>query len=99
MSTVSVHARPFASVRTASPAPVAVGRYVQVIDVGDVTSWAVEAGGLGLTGVFDVVGESMPMEEFFLAAWDATGFDPQDLVHVADEDLLAREVRYWAGPR
>lgn len=80
-------------------APIAVGRYVQVIDVGDLASWVVEAGGRGLAGVFDVVGESMPMEEFFRAACDAAGFDPQDLVHVADEDLLARNVRYWAGPR
>ncbi|QXT63296.1 NAD-dependent epimerase/dehydratase family protein [Tessaracoccus palaemonis] len=80
-------------------APVAVGRYVQVIDVADLACWVVEAGDRGLTGAFDVVGESVPMEEFFRAACEVAGFDPQDLVHVADEHLLARDVRYWAGPR
>lgn len=78
--------------------PTAADRHVQVIDVADLAQWVVAAGGAGITGVVNGVGEIHTMADFFDMACAVTGFDGE-LVAVDDDALLAQDVRYWSGPR
>ncbi|GMA28499.1 NAD-dependent epimerase/dehydratase family protein [Arenivirga flava] len=79
-------------------APRTEGRSVQVIDVDDLADWIVRAGPDGAAGPVNAVGRSHPLDAFLRVVAEATGFDGA-LVHAPDEELLARDVRYWAGPR
>lgn len=67
-------------------------------DVADLAAWLAEASHAGVHAVVDAVGHSHTMAEFFAAACAVTGFDGE-LVAVEDEDLLARDINYWAGAR
>ncbi|MDR6972062.1 NAD-dependent epimerase/dehydratase family protein [Leifsonia shinshuensis] len=78
--------------------PTTEGRFVQVIDVADLAGWIQRAGKAGHVGVVDAVGAAIPMQEFFEAAVDVSGYDG-DSVTVDDDALLAADVHYWAGPR
>ena len=74
------------------------GRYVQVLAAADLASWLVTAGADGLTGVFNATGDSYSLREVLTRAADAAGFDG-DLVSAPEKWLLAKDVRYWSGPR
>ena len=78
--------------------PTAAGRYVQVVDVGDLAGFVVRAGPVGATGVVDAVGHSVSFAEFLSQARDVTGFEGE-IVEADDPWLLDHDVRYWAGPR
>ena len=78
--------------------PTTGGRAVQVIDVDDLASWVVEAGEVGVTGAVDAVGTSAPFDAF-LDGVRAAAASAGTLVPADDAWLVAREVRYWAGPR
>ena len=70
-----------------------------MIDVDDLARWLVVAGSVGLTGAVNAVGEVHTMRDFLSAASAVAGFDGE-FVHVDDDvELLAADVRYWAGPR
>ncbi len=79
-------------------APRTEGRSVQVIDVDDLADWIVRAGRDGATGPVNAVGPSHPLLDLLRGASDATAFDGR-FVHAGDDDLVAQDVRYWAGPR
>jgi 2'-hydroxyisoflavone reductase len=79
-------------------APTTAGRFVQVIDVGDLAAWIVAAGRRGVTGSVNAVGESHAFDDFLSEAGDVAGFTGE-LVTVDDEWLLEHDVRHWAGPR
>lgn len=78
--------------------PTMSGRHVQVIDAIDLAAWIVRAGGAGLVGPVNAVGEVHPMRSFFDVLTRTTDFDGS-LIEVDDETLLAHGVDYWAGPR
>lgn len=91
--------------------PTTAGRFVQVIDVGDLAAWIGHAGRTGQTGVANAVGPAVPLADFLRRATTSTagptrtasptstaGHDTE-LVEVEDDVLLDRDVRYWAGPR
>lgn len=78
--------------------PTTADRFVQAIDVADLAAWIVREGSDGLTSTVNAVGEVVPMQDFFTAAVAATGHDGE-LISVGDDELLAHDVRYWAGPR
>jgi nucleoside-diphosphate-sugar epimerase len=70
----------------------------QVIDVRDVATWLIEAGEGGLSGVFNVVGETLPLPEYLAIARevaDHTG----PVVAVGQDWLLAHNVAPWMGER
>lgn len=79
-------------------APRAEGRFVQVIDVGDLAAWIVRAGQDGVTGTVNAVGDVHTFADFVSHARAVTGFDG-DIVEADDAWLLDHDVRYWAGPR
>ncbi|MGJ9426682.1 hypothetical protein ACHABX_12660 [Nesterenkonia halotolerans] len=78
--------------------PVAEGRFVQVIDVEDLSAWIVRAGREGLTGAINAVGEVHEMQGFFNAVAETTGYI-DELVSLTDQHLLTQGVNYWAGSR
>ena len=78
--------------------PETEGQYVQVIEVTDLAAWIAHAGPTGHTGSVNAVGTSTPMDAFLKLAVEVTGFTGE-LVAVSNEELLAHEVAYWAGPR
>ncbi|MCZ4067178.1 NAD-dependent epimerase/dehydratase family protein [Microbacterium sp. H37-C3] len=79
-------------------APTTGHRFVQFIDVDDLAAWIVGAGAAGLTGAVNAVGEVHTMDDFLRAAGSVAGFEGE-LITVDDEELLALDVHYWAGPR
>ncbi|PYY48101.1 NAD-dependent epimerase/dehydratase family protein [Curtobacterium sp. MCBD17_023] len=89
-----------ARLRRSGPAliPTVAGRFVQVIDVTDLASWLSQTAKHERVGVVNAVGEVVPMGEFFARVAAVTRFE-DELEEVADEVLLANDVRYWAGPR
>lgn len=78
--------------------PTTAGRFVQVIDVADLSAWLSRAARDGYVGVANAVGDVMPMSTFFERVSAVTHFDGA-FEEVEDEVLLAHDVRYWAGPR
>lgn len=78
--------------------PTAAGRFVQVIDVGDLAAFVVGSGSDGATGVVDTVGHPHSFAELLSQARDVTGFEGE-IVEADDPWLLEHDVRYWAGPR
>lgn len=79
-------------------APRAEGRFVQVVDVGDLAAWVVRAGQDGVTGTVNAVGDVHTFAELLSHARAVTGFDG-DVVEADDSWLLDHDVRYWAGSR
>lgn len=79
-------------------APTTAGRFVQVIDVADLSAWLSRASREGRVGVANTVGEPLPMADFFEQVSAVAGFDGS-VEEVPDEVLLGHDVRYWAGPR
>ena len=78
--------------------PTEAGRYVQIVDVDDLADWLVRIGVDGATGRANAVGPPHPFAEVLEQARLATGFGG-DFITATDEELLAGDVAYWAGPR
>lgn len=78
--------------------PTTSGRFVQVIDVADLAAWIGQAARAGHSGVVNAVGESVALADFLRTVASVTGFNGE-LVEVEDSELIAHDVRYWAGPR
>lgn len=78
--------------------PTTAGRFVQVIDVADLSAWLSRAARDGHVGVANAVGDVIPMSAFFERVSAVTHFDGA-FEEVEDEVLLAHDIRYWAGPR
>ena len=70
---------------------------VQVIDVGDLAAWLLDAAESGTTGVFDAVGWPMPLGEVLADAAAGVGNTSPDLTWVDAEFLQAQGVVPWAG--
>lgn len=70
----------------------------QVIDVRDVATWLIEAGEGGLNGVFNVVGETLPLPEHLAIAREVADHRGS-VVAVGQEWLLAHDVAPWMGER
>jgi nucleoside-diphosphate-sugar epimerase len=70
----------------------------QVIDVRDVAQWLIEAGEDGVSGVFNVVGETLSLPEHLAIAREVAGHRGS-VVPVGQEWLLAHEVSPWMGAR
>jgi 2'-hydroxyisoflavone reductase len=78
--------------------PDAAARATQLIDVRDLAAWLVRSAEGGVGGVFDAVGEVLPLGEHLAAAARAAGFDGRTVT--APEAWLAQQgVAEWAGPR
>jgi 2'-hydroxyisoflavone reductase len=78
--------------------PDAPGLLTQVVDVRDVATWLVVAGEKRLGGVFNVVGEAVPLAEHLATARAVAGHTGP-LVPVDQDWLLARGVEPWMGDR
>jgi nucleoside-diphosphate-sugar epimerase len=70
----------------------------QVIDVRDLATWLVEAGERGLSGVFNAVGEPMPLPEHLAVARQVAGH-AGPVVAVGQTWLIAHDVTPWMGER
>lgn len=79
-------------------APTTAGRFVQVIDIADLSTWIVRAGRTGVTGIVNALGDSHPLDVFLNEASAIAGFSGE-FVPVDDAWLLDHDVHYWAGPR
>lgn len=74
------------------------GLATQVIDVRDVASWLVEMSARALSGVFNVIGETIPLPAHLAVARKVAGHTGP--VVAADQDwLAARDVQPWMGER
>ena len=71
---------------------------VQVIDVRDLAAWIVLAAGSGLTGDLDGVGPAVPVGELLAETAAGLGVSPT-WTWVGAEELEARRVEPWMGPR
>lgn len=69
----------------------------QVIDVRDLAAWVVHAIEMRLGGVFDAVGESLPLRTHLRAAASVAGSDAR-MVEVPRDWLLEHDVTPWSGP-
>ncbi|PRB68823.1 NAD-dependent epimerase/dehydratase family protein [Arthrobacter sp. MYb213] len=74
------------------------GRYVQFIDVRDLASWLIDAGCLGLTGIYNVVGRELNFSDLLISAAKVAGFTGE-LIAADDTWLKEQEINYWAGPQ
>lgn len=88
-------ARPAADAVLAPDAP---GLTTQVVDVRDLAAWLVQAGTRGVSGVFNAVGEPLPLAAYLAVAREVAGY-AGPVVPVDQEWLLAQDVRPWAGER
>jgi nucleoside-diphosphate-sugar epimerase len=70
----------------------------QVIDVRDVATWLIEAGEHGLSGVFNVGGETISLSEHLAMAREVAGHTGP-VVAVDQDWLLAHDVAPWMGER
>jgi 2'-hydroxyisoflavone reductase len=71
---------------------------VQIIDVGDLAHWIVDAGEKGTSGTYDAVGPTAGTTRMIEEIAAAVGFDGE-LVKASTEQLLAAEVNPWSGPK
>jgi 2'-hydroxyisoflavone reductase len=70
----------------------------QVIDVRDAATWLLEAGEHALSGVFNVVGQTIPLSEHLATAREVAGH--RGPVVAVDQDwLVAHNVTPWMGER
>jgi 2'-hydroxyisoflavone reductase len=72
------------------------GLPTQVIDVRDLAAWIVAGVGGGVRGVFDAVGEVLPLAEHLATAREVAGHTGP-LVPAAPDWLVAQGVEPWAG--
>lgn len=70
----------------------------QVIDVRDLAAWIVEAGSIGVAGMFDAVGEVVPLGEHLEQARRASG-SRTPMIPVPASWLEDQGVAPWAGER
>ena len=70
---------------------------VQVIDVRDLATWILDACEARTTGVFDSVGERMPIAQLLAEVAAGVGVDPE-LTWVPTDFLTEQGVEPWAGP-
>lgn len=70
----------------------------QVIDVRDLASWLVVAAEGGVSGVFNLVGDPVPLPEHLATAREVAGHHGP-LVPVRPDWLVAHDVAPWMGPR
>jgi nucleoside-diphosphate-sugar epimerase len=78
--------------------PDAPGVGAQVVDVRDLAAWIVASAAARRPGVFNAIGESMPLAEHLEVAREVGRHDGP-LVEVDQEWLLAHDVEPWAGSR
>lgn len=78
--------------------PTTAGRHVQVIDVDDLAAWLVLVGVDGATGVANAVGPPHALTDVLEQTRRAAGFRGE-VIAATDDELLAHDVAYWAGPR
>jgi len=71
---------------------------VQLIDVRDLAAWTLDAAERRIAAIANVGGETLPLVEHLRIARDAVGADVE-LVPVAEDWLIEREVQSWSGPR
>lgn len=78
--------------------PAAAGQSAQVIDVRDLAAWLLALAGRGTAGLFNAVGDPVPVPRHLDVAREVGGhLGP---LRVAPDDwLLAADVAPWAGPR
>jgi len=74
------------------------GLATQVIDVRDLASWLVDTGERGLSGVFNVVGETIPLPAHLALAREVAGHTGP-VVAVGQDWLIAHDVQPWMGER
>jgi hypothetical protein len=74
------------------------GLGVQVIDVRDLASWLLDGAERSISGVFNVGGPTMSLDEHLAVARRVAGHDGE-LVAVSQEWLTAHGVEPWMGPR
>jgi len=70
----------------------------QVIDVRDLAAWIVEAGERDLSGVFNAMGETVPLAQHLAVAREVAGHSGP-IVAVDQDWLLAHDVAPWMGER
>ncbi|KRE52698.1 NAD-dependent epimerase/dehydratase family protein [Phycicoccus sp. Soil748] len=75
-----------------------VGLATQVVDVRDLASWLVAAGGAGATGVVNASGPVVPLATHLETARRVAGHT-EEVVTVSQEWLLEHDVQPWSGPR
>ncbi|WP_101523156.1 NAD-dependent epimerase/dehydratase family protein [Nocardioides houyundeii] len=71
---------------------------VQIIDVRDLASWIVDLAERRTAGVFDAVGEIVPLGDLLDRVAAGVGATPE-LTWVDQDFLQSRGVQPWAGPR
>jgi nucleoside-diphosphate-sugar epimerase len=74
------------------------GLATQVIDVRDLASWLVDAGERRLSGVFNVVGETIPLPDHLALAREVAGHTGP-VVAAPQDWLAAHGVQPWMGER
>lgn len=79
--------------RVLVPAP--SGMLTQFIDVRDLAGWIVRAAEERVTGTYDAIGPSQPLENL-LTEMAPAGVE---LVPATEEQLLAAGVQHWSGPK
>jgi nucleoside-diphosphate-sugar epimerase len=72
------------------------GLATQVIDVRDLASWLVDAGERGLSGIFNVVGETIPLPAHLALAREVAGHTGP-VVAAGQDWLAAHDVQPWMG--
>ncbi|GAA2102019.1 SDR family oxidoreductase [Microlunatus panaciterrae] len=73
------------------------GRHTQVIGVHDLARWVVDAAANGTTGIFNAVGEPLPLPEL-LDRVQRVADHRGDQVRVDHDWLVEQQVGYWSGP-
>jgi len=74
------------------------GLATQVIDVRDLAAWLVDAGGRRLSGIFNVVGETIPLPGHLALAREVAGHTGP-VVAAGQDWLIAHDVQPWMGER
>ena len=69
---------------------------LQIIDVEDLAAWLVHLATTATAGVFNALGDSLPLGGLLDAAGEAAGRTPS-YVEVSDDWLVAHEVEPWSG--
>jgi nucleoside-diphosphate-sugar epimerase len=74
------------------------GLGVQVIDVRDLASWLLDASEHTISGIFNVGGPTLSLEEHLAVARRVAGHEGE-LVEASEDWLVAHGVEPWMGPR
>ncbi len=78
--------------------PDAHGLATQVIDVRDLAAWIAECGKGGVSGIFNAMGETLPLPQHLQVARKVAGHSGP-VVAASQEWLLAQGVEPWMGER